>query len=185
VIPHPDARTFERFVTGSSDRLVRTAYLLCGDRGHAEDIVQTALLRTARRWRTARERPEAYARAVVVNLAKDRWRDLSRRPGEVPGDDRLDGWLGTRAESPADHSAETHAERDLLLRAARTLPDGQRAVVVLRFFDDLSVEDTAAALGCSPGTVKSQTSRALTSLRAALTPSPDLTPRQTHQETRC
>ena len=71
VIPHPDARTFERFVTGSSDRLVRTAYLLCGDRGHAEDIVQTALLRTARRWRTARERPEAYARAVVVNLAKD------------------------------------------------------------------------------------------------------------------
>ena len=84
VIGGRDKREFEAFVAASSDRLVRTAYLLTGDAGHAEDLVQTALLRTARRWRRAREAPEAYARTVVANLAKDRWRTLGRRPAEAP-----------------------------------------------------------------------------------------------------
>jgi RNA polymerase sigma-70 factor (sigma-E family) len=159
MIPAADKRAFEAFVAGSSTGLLRTAYLLCGDRGHAEDLVQTALLRTARRWRTARQQPEAYARRVVVNLAKDRWRMLSRRPAETAFD--------TEVEVRAD---DTVLDRDVLLRATRQLPAGQRAVLVLRFFDDLSVEDTAAALGCSTGTVKSQTSRALGNLRSALTP---------------
>ena len=138
--------------------MLRTAYLLCGDRGHAEDLVQTALLRTARRWRSARRQPEAYARRVVVNLAKDRWRDLARRPREAP--------IEAYVELAEDDDLLV---RDELLRAARELPAGQRAVLVLRYFDDLSVEDTAAALGCTTGTVKSQTSRALERLRAALT----------------
>ena len=157
MIPLGERRDFESFVSASSDRLLRTAYLLCGDRGHAEDLVQTALLRTARRWRWARQQPEAYARRVVVNLAKDRWRDLGRRPQETPieADVRLE-------------EADGLLDRDELLRAARRLPPGQRAVLVLRYFDDLSVEETAAALGCSTGTVKSQTSRALDNLRAAL-----------------
>ena len=159
MIPAAEKRAFEAFVAASSDRLLRTAYLLCGDRGHAEDLVQTALLRTARRWRAAREQPEAYARRVLVNLAKDRWRTLARRPAEAAFD--------TDVEAPADESL---LDRDALLRATRALPPGQRAVLVLRFLDDLSVEDTAAALGCSSGTVKSQTSRALERLRAALTP---------------
>jgi RNA polymerase sigma-70 factor (sigma-E family) len=159
VIGASDRRAFDAFVTASSDRLLRTAYLLTGDRGHAEDVVQTALLRTARRWRTARGAPEPYARAVVVNLAKDRWRQLSRRPDETPIEVDLPS---------AEHDGLL--DRDLLLRAARGLPSGQRAVLVLRFFDDLSVEDTAAALGCSTGTVKSQTSRALANLRAVLSP---------------
>ena len=158
MIPGRDQRAFEAFVAGSSDRLLRTAYLLCGDRGHAEDLVQTALLRTARRWRTARQQPEAYARRVVVNLAKDRWRDLARRPREAPIEADVE-----LAES------DDLLVRDELLRATRQLPDGQRAVLVLRYFDDLSIEDTAAALGCTTGTVKSQTSRALDRLRAALT----------------
>ncbi|GAA4362713.1 SigE family RNA polymerase sigma factor [Nocardioides caricicola] len=158
MIPSRERRAYDEFVAASADRLVRTAYLLCGDRGHAEDLVQTALLRTARRWRTARQQPEAYARRVVVNLAKDRWRDLSRRPAE--------GALDVDVAAPAD---EALLDRDLLLRATRQLAPGQQAVLVLRFFDDLTVEETAAALGCSTGTVKSQTSRALDRLRSVLT----------------
>ena len=160
MIPPAEKRAFERFVAESSDRLVRTAYLLCGDRGHAEDLVQTALLRTARRWGHARRCPEPYARRVVVNLARDRWRALGRRPREAPiGETDI-------AVSVTDGIAE----RDQLVRAAQALPEGQRAVLVLRYFDDLSIEETARVLGCTTGTVKSQTARALTRLRAALTP---------------
>lgn len=159
MIGRADQQAFEIFVQRSSDRLLRTAYLLTGDRGHAEDLVQTALLRTARRWPSARRDPAAYARRVVVNLAKDRWRDLHRRPGEAP--------LDVDVAVPVTDGV---ADRDQLLRAAHGLPARQRAVLVLRYFDDLSVADTAAALGCSEGTVKSQTARALESLRRALTP---------------
>jgi RNA polymerase sigma-70 factor (sigma-E family) len=160
-----ERRAFDAFVRDHSDRLVRTAHLLVGDRGHAEDIVQTALLRTARRWRTAREAPEAYARTVVANLAKDRWRHLSRRPAEAPMAPDLDP-----AGADGSDGSDALAERDALLAATRRLPQGQRAVLVLRFFEDLSVEETAQVLGISPGTVKSQTSRALAQLRAGLTP---------------
>jgi RNA polymerase sigma-70 factor (sigma-E family) len=159
MIPQRDRPAFEAFVASSSDRLVRTAYLLCGDRGHAEDLVQTALMRTARQWRRAHERPEAYTRQVVVNLVKDRWRQLDRRPSEAP--------LEMDVAQP---DTDVFGDRDALISAARRLPAGQRAVLVLRYFDDLGVEETAAVLGCSTGTVKSQTSRALDNLRAALTP---------------
>jgi RNA polymerase sigma-70 factor (sigma-E family) len=159
MIPHADRSAFDAFVASSSDRLLRTAYLMCGDRGHAEDLVQTALMRTARQWRRARDAPEAYARRVVVNLAKDRWRQLGRRPTEAP--------LATDMPAP---DVDGVLDRDLLLRATAALPAGQRAVLVLRYLDDFGVEETAALLGCSTGTVKSQTSRALDNLRAALTP---------------
>jgi RNA polymerase sigma-70 factor (sigma-E family) len=159
MIAHRDRAAFDEFVASSSDRLLRTAYLLCGDRGHAEDLVQTALMRTARQWRRAREFPEAYARRVVVNLAKDRWRQLGRRPAEAP--------LDTDLPEP---QVDTFGDRDVLLRAVQRLATGQRAVLVLRYFDELSVEETAAVLGCSTGTVKSQTSRALDNLRVALIP---------------
>jgi RNA polymerase sigma-70 factor (sigma-E family) len=158
VIGRADQQAFEAFVGASSDRLLRTAYLLTGDRGHAEDLVQTALLRTARRWTSARRDPAAYARRVVVNLAKDRWRDRARRLDEAPLDVDV-----------AVPEIDGVADRDQLLRAARALPAGQRSVLVLRYFDDLSVAETAAALGCSEGTVKSQTARALEGLRRALT----------------
>lgn len=161
MITRADQLAFDAFVRETSDRLLRTAYLLSGDRGHAEDLVQTALLRTARRWSTARQEPAAYTRRVLVNLAKDRWRDLRRRPGEAP--------LEVDVAVPVTDGV---ADRDQLLRAARQLPAGQRAVLVLRYFDDLSVAETAAALGCSEGTVKSQTARALDRLRSALVPTP-------------
>jgi RNA polymerase sigma-70 factor (sigma-E family) len=159
MISRRDRPAFDSFVVSSSNRLLRTAYLLCGDRGHAEDLVQTALMRTARQWRRAQDHPEAYARRVVVNLAKDRWRELSHRPVEGPLDIDL----------PAPNAGSVE-DRDAILRAAHQLSLGQRTVLVLRYFDDLSVEETAAALGCTTGTVKSQTARALDNLRAALTP---------------
>lgn len=156
-----DKREFEAFVRASSDQLLRTAYLLCGDRGHAEDLVQTTLLRTARRWHSARRQPQAYARKILVNLAKDRWRGLSRRPTEVP--------LAATVDVASDrHEADLLIDRHDLMLALGQLAAGQRCVVVLRYFDDLSVDDTAAVLGCSTGTVKSQTSRALAALRVAL-----------------
>jgi RNA polymerase sigma-70 factor (sigma-E family) len=162
MIGHSDKRDFEAFVEHSSDKLLRTAYLLCGDRGHAEDLVQTALLRTARHWPTARRNPGSYTRRVLVNLATDRWRSRARQPSELP----LESLPGARI---ARIDADVWLDRDALLRATRALPARQRAVLVLRFFDDLSVEETAAALGISTGTVKSQTFRALNALRSALT----------------
>jgi RNA polymerase sigma-70 factor (sigma-E family) len=152
-----EQRAFEAFVMDASGRLMGTAYLLCGDRGHAEDLVQTALLRTARRWHRAQQQPEAYARRVLVNLAKDRWRLLGRRVGEVAAQVDV-----------AEPAGDAVLEYDDLLAAVRALPAGQRAVLVLRFFDDLSVAETAAALDCSEGTVKSQTSRALDRIRGVL-----------------
>jgi|tagenome__1003787_1003787.scaffolds.fasta_scaffold19678064_1 RNA polymerase sigma-70 factor (sigma-E family) len=156
-----EERAFEAFVSNSSGRLLRTAYLLCGDRGHAEDLVQTALFRTARRWSRARDQPEAYARRVLTNLTKDRWRSLGRRPAEQALADPPSG-------APSDAQEDAILERDRLLGALRALPAQQRAVVVLRFLDGLTVAETAAALECSEGTVKSQTSRALGRIRSVL-----------------
>jgi RNA polymerase sigma-70 factor (sigma-E family) len=159
VIGRHHQREFEDFVRASGGRLVRTAFLLCGDRGEAEDVVQTALERTARRWSAARRDPAAYARRVVVNLVKDGWRRTARRPAELP--------LDVDVAVPV---VDGLADRDELVRALGTLPEGQRSVLVLRFFEDLSVAETATALRCTQGTVKSQTSRGLDRLRAALTP---------------
>jgi RNA polymerase sigma-70 factor (sigma-E family) len=154
---------FDAFVRVASPGLLRTAYLLCGDQGHAEDLLQTTLLRTARRWSSAREQPTAYARRVLVNLAKDRWRDRSRRPTEV-----VDfGQETAVADAPGQIDL-----RHTLLPLVLTLPARQRAVLALRFFDDLSVEETAQALDCSQGTVKSQTHVALTRLRVLLADNP-------------
>jgi RNA polymerase sigma-70 factor (sigma-E family) len=159
VIGRHHQREFEDFVRASGGRLVRTAYLLCGDRGEAEDIAQTALERTARRWSAARREPTPYARRVVVNLVKDGWRRTARRPTEAP----LEGDVAVPV-------VDGVADRCELVRALSMLPEGQRSVLVLRFFEDLSVAETATALHCTQETVKSQTSRGLERLRAALTP---------------
>ncbi len=154
--------TFEVFVEDRSTALLRTAYVLTGDRGHAEDLLQTALLRTARHWSRAREAPEAYARQVLVNLSRDRIRRLVRRPREAPMPPDP-GYL--RA---VDGGYERVTERRVVMRAVAELPTRQRQVIALRFFEDLSVEQTAELLGFSTGTVKSYTSRALARLRELL-----------------
>jgi RNA polymerase sigma-70 factor (sigma-E family) len=154
--------SFEVLVEHRSTALLRTAYLLTGDRGHAEDLLQTALLRMARHWSRAREAPEAYARQVLVNLSRDRIRSLFRRPREAPLPPDPDT-LRT-----VDGGYEQVAERGVMLRALAGLPTRQRQVIVLRFFEDMSVEQTAELLGFSTGTVKSYTSRALARLRELL-----------------
>lgn len=151
---------FDRFVLDRSTALLRTAVLLVGDRGHAEDLLQTALLRLAARWRSAHD-PEAYVRRVLVNLARDRWRRAARRVPEQALEHATDVSTG---RDPAD----TVVDRDALRRALADLPRRQREVIVLRFFADLSVADTAQALRTSEGTVKAHTSRAVARLRRSL-----------------
>ncbi|HET6359471.1 MAG TPA: SigE family RNA polymerase sigma factor [Streptomyces sp.] len=151
---------FADFVTASHVSLLRTARLLTGDPHTAEDLVQTALIRVYTHWgRSAGwDSPQAYARKAVVNLYAT-WR-RRRWHSEV---------AHTGAESAADgHDMAGSAEARLELgRALGALPRAQRAVVVLRYYEDLSVEQTAELLGCSPGTVKSRTNRALERLRTA------------------
>jgi RNA polymerase sigma-70 factor (sigma-E family) len=151
---------FEAFVRTRSPSLLRTAYLLTGDRGHAEDLLQTTLLRVAWRWSAASAQPEAYARRVLVNLSRDRWRNLSRRVRERHHPDL--------PQLPFPDAAEQVADRESLTQALRHLPTRQREVIVFRFFADLTIADTAAALGCTEGTVKAYTSRALSRLRELL-----------------
>lgn len=152
-----------------SGALLHTAVLLVGDYGHAEDLLQVALLRTARRWRTARASPDAYVRQVLVNLCKDRWRRLQARPREV----RLPGSpVAATADGPAGPAgpdpAEQVSRRLLLAQEVARLPAGQRQVIVLRYFEDLPVAETAELMGISPGTVKSYTARAMAALREVL-----------------
>jgi RNA polymerase sigma-70 factor (sigma-E family) len=159
---------FEAFVVASSEPLLRVAYLLTGDRGHGEDLLQTALWRTARRWEVARNAPEAYARRTIVNLSHDRWRHLRRRPREHP----LEG----SPESAEGDGTREILDRQTLAGALQQLPVRQRQVVVLRFFVDLSVSETAAVIGCSEGAVKTHCSRALARLRELLAePAGDMT----------
>jgi RNA polymerase sigma-70 factor (sigma-E family) len=151
--PPPD---FRAFVDARWPALVRYAYALTGDRGHAEDVVQVALERSWRHWRRIRaDKAEAYVRTVIARQAISRWR--ARRVTEVP--------LDHGDPPPEAGPEETYAVHDVLWRELAGLPTRMRAVVVLRFVEDLTEEQTARTLGCSVGTVKSQTARAMARLR--------------------
>lgn len=147
--------SFEAFVAARGPRLFATAALLTQDRGHAEDLVQTALLKTWRHWDRV-DHPEAYVRRAMVHTYTSWWRR------------RWNGELATAEppERPVAWSSEAVDARHDLRAALTRLPRRQRAVVVLRFYEDLSVAQVAALLGCSEGTVKSQTSKALAHLGA-------------------
>lgn len=152
-----DDDEFARFVTASSRQLLRTAWLLTGDWALAEDLVQTALLAIWRRGPGgAVERPEAYARRVLVTTYL-RWRKR-RWSGEIA--------TGRLPDRPAeDPGLERLVLRSAVTAALDVLPPAQRAVVVLRFFADQSEAQTAAAMGCPVGTVKSRSAKALARLR--------------------
>jgi RNA polymerase sigma-70 factor (sigma-E family) len=165
-----DQAEFEEFVARDGARLQRFASLLAGTWQDAEDLVQQALLRSASRWSAARQRPEAYTRTVLVNLARDRWRSRRRNVEHASND------LAQLPMAPWADGIAPVLERELLLRACRLLPVQQRAVLVLRFWEDRSVADTAAVLGCTEGTVKSQTHRALARLRLVLEEAPEPVP---------
>jgi RNA polymerase sigma-70 factor (sigma-E family) len=153
-----DELAFRSYATSHRAALRRTAYLLCGDWHKADDLVQTTLVKLYVAWPRMRsaDRPEAYVRRTLVHC----FLDERRRP-----------W---RRESPVETirdsaTAERAADELMDLRAAlERLPRRQRATLLLRFWADASVAETADALGCSEGTVKSQTARALNTLRGLL-----------------
>jgi RNA polymerase sigma-70 factor (ECF subfamily) len=159
---------FREFVAARSPALLRLAYLVCGDHGLAEDLLQTTLARTYLAWRRLDgiESLEAYSRRVLVNTATSWWRRRWR--GERPTGDLPERPVG-------DHSHQV-VERDAIWQLLDTLPARQRAVIVLRYYEDLSEAEIAVQLGMAPGTVKSYASRALATLRtqlgSAATPAP-------------
>lgn len=150
-------RDFDWFVAANGRRLLHTARLIAGDDGRGEDLLQTALARTYLNWHRVRNAdPVAYVRKALVNSHTDWWR-------RKPSHERPSDVLPDRPDD-IDH-AEEHAQRDALFRALRILTRRERSVVVLRYYEDLSETDIAAALGIAPGTVKSTASRALRKLR--------------------
>lgn len=157
---HEREREFTEFVAARQTQFRRIAYALCGDWHRADDLVQTALTRLYVAWprlhRAGGE--EAYVRRIIVRASIDE----SRRPWRRESSG-LDGF--DRAARPTQPPVE---ERDALVSALQRLPDMQRRTVLLRHWLGLSVEETAAELGVSPGTVKSHTSRGLGRLREVL-----------------
>ena len=154
-----DGTDLREFVRSRYSDLLRTAYLLTGGTAAAEDLVQTALLRAMRHWDRI-EDPMAYLRTSMAHLRISLWRRVLTR--EVLSGVPLDRQAG------GPDGAEQVAERDLLLRALAKLPVRMRTVLVLRYWEDLSIEETATVLGCGTGSVKSQASRGLERLRQVL-----------------
>jgi RNA polymerase sigma-70 factor (sigma-E family) len=154
---------FAAFAAGSLPGLRRTAYLLCGDWHRAEDAAQEALIRVYRAWHRIERREGlfGYARRATVRIVVDE----SRRPWRR---ERVGHEPASSGDAVADHDTGV-VERDEIVRALTRLSPRRRACLVLRFYLDLSVAETARHLGCSEGTVKSQTSDALRALRPLLT----------------
>ena len=150
---------FEEFVVAALPGLLRFGVVLTGDRHRADDLVQTALVKTMRRWRSIdHDQPTGYVRRVMVNTHLSSWR--GRRP-----ESRLpDGFdVADRSDDAASYD-----DQDQLARGLAALPPRQRAVVVLRYYAGLSEAEIAETMGCAPGTVKSQSAKAMRTLRRVL-----------------
>jgi RNA polymerase sigma-70 factor (sigma-E family) len=156
---------FEELVSTRGTALVRFALMLCGDPDRAQDLVQSVLVRVYRRWSrvASADRPEAYVKTMIVNEHLSWWRRRTNR--ELPV-----------AEQPAgsiDDSSAGHASRDAAWDLLGRLGKRQRAVLVLRYYEDMTDEQIAVVLGCTASTVRSNASRALATLRA-LVPTVDM-----------
>lgn len=150
--------------------LVRFAYLLCGDRGVAEDLVQDALASLYQRFpqRLTVAHPLAYARRALVNTSIDRSRRAANR--EMPAAFGADG---SAAPTSQEDGTQRLADRDELWQALRQLPQRQRAVIVMRYYGDLTDAEIASMLGCRRGTVRSLASRAVAAMRETVHPGSD------------
>jgi RNA polymerase sigma-70 factor (sigma-E family) len=159
VAPGKTPDDFEEFASVIAPRLFRSALLLCGDWHLAEDLVQTALAKVYVAWRKVRsaDRPEAYAHATLTKTFVSHKR--VRRNTETPS-------ARVAVETGQGHDVDAHVD---LFSALATLDKVDRAVVVLRYWEDRSVADTARHLGMSEGAVRTRATRALPKLRAALT----------------
>jgi RNA polymerase sigma-70 factor (sigma-E family) len=171
-MPARDA-SFDEFVSAHVRDLMNSAYLISCDESEAEDLVQECLVRVAKRWRRVQtmDLPAAYARRILVNLAIDGGRAQTRRRQEL-GRNGHDAELLPfgLVDNQAEAAFDAVPDRALLLDALRRLAPQQRAVIVLRYFNDLSEAETAKLLGCSIGTVKSSAARGLERLRDIVTP---------------
>ncbi len=170
---HEEQRlSLERFAAGRGDRLLRTAALLAGSRADGEDLLQPALERLLRNWRRIDGDPESYVRRTLYNLATDGWRRqrVQRQKAAL-----------SEPAPPADPASAVDL-RDAVVRVLAQLPPRQRAVLVLRYFEQLSEAETAETPGCSAGTVKSATARGLARLRE-ITAAADSTEAATAKET--
>jgi RNA polymerase sigma-70 factor (sigma-E family) len=160
-----DEDRFREFARNNAKLLRRSAYLLCGDWHLADDLTQAALIKMHRAWPrvTRTDNPVSFARKTLLRCWLDErrkpWRRAERRDGEVPDGVRVDADL-----------AQQLGTREELFLALAQIPPRQRAVLVLRFFESLSITEVAEALGCSEGTVKSQTSRGLAAMKAVIDP---------------
>jgi RNA polymerase sigma-70 factor (sigma-E family) len=155
--PDPTDGELEPFLAGRADRLMRTAVLLTGSRDAGQDLLQTALERLIRHWRRLDGDPEGYLLRTLYNLAADGFRRRGRLQRKLL-------LLKTDAHLPADPMAEVDL-RDALVRLLLQLPVRQRAVLVLRYWEQLTEAETAAVLGWPEGTVKSTAARGLGRLR--------------------
>ncbi|WP_114907833.1 SigE family RNA polymerase sigma factor [Ornithinimicrobium murale] len=158
---------FREFVVGRSPSLLRTAWMLTGDAASAEDLLQTALARTWPHWsRVSQGHPEAYVRQVMVRTNAS-WR--ARFWTREKATDLTSASVGIQTQAYADTDPSGPVtDRLLLAEALGQLPIRQRQAVVLRYFDDLSVQVVAEIMGCSAGTVKSQTAKGLARLREVI-----------------
>ncbi|WP_433266439.1 SigE family RNA polymerase sigma factor [Actinosynnema sp. CS-041913] len=157
-----DEQEFAEYFAARREAVRRTAFLLCGDWHRADDLAQTAFVALHRRWRKVRDKQalDAYVRRTLVRAVIDE----SRRPW------RRERFVDEVPETPSNDGeiADSVATREALVAGLKRVPPRQRAVLVLRFLEGLDVSAAAEALGCSEGTVKSQTSRGLEALREAL-----------------
>jgi RNA polymerase sigma-70 factor (sigma-E family) len=154
-----DSRSLERLLGERGQQLMRAAVALTGNRADAEDLLQAALERFLRSSRRVETDAEGYLRRTLYNLAADGWRARRRWRGRLAE-------LGARGRpSAADEDVAAVDLRDALVRLLQQLPPRQRAVIVLRYWEQRSEAETAALLGCPEGTVKSAASRGLRRLR--------------------
>jgi len=158
-VDRTEGAAFAAWAAARAARLHRFAYLLCGDWHDAEDLVQEALAKAALHWKRIErvEHPDAYVRTILVNQCRSMWRRPWRRSQTS---DDIELTTPDQADAVAAHAD--------LLTALQRLPIRQRATVVLRYYEDLSEAETAAVLGCSIGTVKSQHHKALQALRVTM-----------------
>lgn len=154
---------FREFVRARTSSLLGTAYLLTGDHGRAEDLLQSTLLKAYKHWKrvTSTGSPDAYVRRILINEQLSWWRRRRIEPVSIPT--YHDSVAGTTADTSVDL-----VERDRMWRALLQLPPRTRAVIVLRYREDMSEAATAELLGCSVGTVKSLCSRGLARMRGLL-----------------
>ena len=172
-------RDFGEFVAARSGHLIRLAYVLTGDQHAAEDLLQSALTKAAAHWGRIHSAPEAYVKQIIYREQVSWWRHRSRRPETTMA--RVPDQVATPPSAGVAGVAGVE-DRLALYEALRALPARKRAVLVLRYLEDLPEAQVADILGCSVGTVRSQTHKAIAQLKSVLTPL-DLTTTQARPRT--